>query len=115
MGQAILGVTMIDWERIRELRDDMGDAFDEVVAVFMDELGEVIDRLENDPMPASFEQDFHFLKGAALNLGFDAFAARCARAETMVQTGDQPDLAAVLATYHQSRQVFLDGLGKLAA
>ena len=38
---------MIDWARVRELKDEVGaDAFDEVVELFLEEVEEVIVRLQ---------------------------------------------------------------------
>ncbi len=80
---------MIRWERVNELRDEVGaDDFKEVVDLFLEEVEEVIERLRDSPDPTRFEEDFHFLKGSALNLGFGALgrsvpdgrkAARCRR------------------------------------
>ena len=67
---------MIDWERVADLRSEVGeDDFFEVVDMFLEEVEEVIDRLTSSPEPARFEDDLHFLKGSALNLGFRHFSA----------------------------------------
>ncbi len=69
---------MISWERVRELRDEIGeDDFCEVVDLFLEEVEEVLARLRAEPNPASYEADLHFLKGSALNLGFQALGALC--------------------------------------
>lgn len=109
---------MIDWTRVNELRNEIGDdGFSEVVELFLDEVEEVIARLENAPDPRSFEQDLHFLKGSAWNLGFAAFGALCQSGERRAAQGQAAtvDMAAVLASYAASKDCFLAGLAKLTA
>ena len=104
---------MIDWERVADLRSEVGeDDFFEVVDLFLEEVEEVIDRLTSSPEPARFEDDLHFLKGSALNLGFRHFSAVCQIGEKLaaVGKGDQVDIATVLASYRESKQVFLHDL-----
>ena len=104
---------MIDWERVADLRSEVGeDDFFEVVDLFLEEVEEVIDRLTSSPEPARFEDDLHFLKGSALNLGFRHFSALCQIGEKLaaVGKGDQVDIATVLASYRESKQVFLQEL-----
>lgn len=63
---------LINWTRVRELRDEIGrDSFAEVVAIFLDESDTVVARASFSP------EELHFLKGAALNLGFDELAEAC--------------------------------------
>lgn len=106
---------MIDWNRVLELREEVGaEDFDEVVDLFLDEVQEVILRLQDHPDPTQLEADFHFLKGSALNLGFDAFAALCEAGESKASadndaSGDLPD---VLTCYASSREVFLKDLSQ---
>ncbi|HQY42788.1 MAG TPA: Hpt domain-containing protein [Paracoccaceae bacterium] len=109
---------MIDWTRVNELRNEIGDdGFSEVVELFLDEVEEVIARLENAPDPRSFEQDLHFLKGSAWNLGFAAFGVLCQSGERRAAQGQAAtvDMAAVLASYAASKDCFLAGLAKLTA
>ncbi|QLQ20348.1 MAG: Hpt domain-containing protein [Exiguobacterium profundum] len=78
---------MIDWLRMSELRDEIGqDGFDEVVDVFLEEADEVLARLIQDPLPT--QEDLHFLKGSALNLGFVAVAQLCQEGERLLAAGD---------------------------
>ncbi len=105
---------MIDWERVDELRDEVGaDEFGEVVDIFLEEVDEVIDRLRQSPDPASYEADMHFLKGSALNLGFAALAALCSEGERQAATGDATsvDVGAVIDSYGASKAEFLSHLG----
>lgn len=95
---------MIDWARIDEIRLEMGADFDEVVTLFLEEVGEVIDRLSSGPAGDGLAADLHFLKGAALNLGFGELARQCVRNEQLVRAGQGSavDLAALTACFHAS-------------
>ena len=80
---------MIDWTRVNELRDEIGaDDFDEVVIMFLEEADEVIARIAPGDSTKSLEADLHFLKGAALNLGFSEFAALCQDGERRAALGE---------------------------
>ena len=103
---------MIDWDRVESLRQEVGaDAFDDIADLFLEEVEPVIERLERAPDPARFEQDLHFLKGSAVNLGFASFGALCQQGERLAATGQagRIDIAAVIDLYRSSRRVFLDG------
>mgnify|MGYP000240406332 FL=1 len=77
---------LINWTRVQELRAEIGDdGFAEVVAMFLDESDAVIARAGSGPTP----EDLHFLRGAALNLGFAELAEACTAA------GDPAMLAAL--------------------
>ena len=104
---------MIDWKRVRELRDEIGaEDFGEVVEIFLEEVDEIVDRMASAPDPARYEEDLHFLKGSALNLGFRAFAELCADGERKSAAGDQAsvDLPEVLSNYKTSKAQFLQQL-----
>jgi HPt (histidine-containing phosphotransfer) domain-containing protein len=104
---------MIDWERVDELRDEVGaDDFAEVVELFLEEVDEVIERLRSAPDPASFEAELHFLKGCALNLGFSAFSVLCGNGEKTAAGGHPAsiDIAAVVDSFDRSRAEFLSRL-----
>jgi HPt (histidine-containing phosphotransfer) domain-containing protein len=101
---------MIDWDRVEELRSEIGDeGFGEVVELFLEEVESVITRLGSAPDPARFEDDLHFLKGSAWNLGFAAFGARCQEGERKAAAGRgaEIDIAAILACYGASRKQFM--------
>ena len=105
---------MIDWERVDELRDEVGaEDFGEVVDIFLEEVDEVIDRLRQSPDPSSYESDMHFLKGGALNLGFAALATLCSKGERQAAAGDSAsvDVAEVIESYGASKTEFLSHLG----
>ena len=102
---------MIDWNRVGELRDEIGDdAFDEVVALFLDEADAVVTRLSAEMGAKALENDCHFLKGAALNLGFETLAKQCQAGETRAAAGDITiDLIALRDSYQASRDALMCG------
>lgn len=107
----------IDWERVTELRDEIGaDGFGEVVALFLEEADEAIARITPAAGARALEADLHFLKGAALNLGFQDFAALCQEGERRAADGDvRIDLAAVRTSYQAAKAALTDGIARLAA
>lgn len=99
---------MISWDRVNELRREVGDDdFAEVVTIFLDEVECVLARMAGAPGPDSYSADLHFLKGSALNLGFRALAALCDG--TGVGTGPAKDrhLADIRRIYERSKTEFL--------
>lgn len=101
---------MIDWDRIRVLRDEIGEEdFPEVVDMFIEEVAEIVDRLRSAPDRTTLGADLHALKGSALNLGFSRFAQLCQMGETSAAEGRANEIALppILACYDESRQVFL--------
>ena len=100
---------MISWDRVNELRDEIGEEdFAEVAEIFLEEVEEVIDRLRVDPQPAQFEQDLHFLKSSSLNLGFEALSKVCGDGERQAAAGafDPAGLGDVFATFDASKAAF---------
>ena len=98
---------------MNELRDEVGpDDFQEVIDLFLEEVEGVITRLREDTDRSQLEQDLHFLKGSALNLGFATFSDLCQDGERRAARGDadQVDIAAVVEGYEQSKTAFFDGL-----
>lgn len=102
---------MIDWDRVRELRQEIGpDDFDEVVEMFLEEADEAIGRLSVDHGAKALAADLHFLKGAALNLGFRNLSGLCQEGERRANAGDAGiDLEAVRDSYAHSRAAFEAG------
>jgi HPt (histidine-containing phosphotransfer) domain-containing protein len=104
---------MLDWDRINQLRDEVGEKdFDEIIALFLEEVEEVTQRLEADPDLSGLEQDMHFLKSSALTLGFQDFANLCQAAEIDASRGfaSDIDIAEILTAFKQSRTTFLQEL-----
>ncbi len=103
---------MIDWARVRDLRDEIGaDDFAEVAAMFLEEADQAAARLLPGLSAKAIEADLHFLKGAALNLGFDALSGLCQDGERRAAAGDTGvDLDAVRLTYFASKAAFEGGM-----
>ncbi|MCC5960876.1 MAG: Hpt domain-containing protein [Rhodobacteraceae bacterium] len=75
---------MIDWDRVRELHGEIGEeAFEEVLTLFVEEVDDALARLRMADAADTRMAEFHFLKGAALNLGLREMANVCGRAEGM--------------------------------
>lgn len=108
---------MIDWAQVDELRTEMGDAFDELVEAFLQEVDEGLARLNPGSSASDQAAGLHFLKGAALNLGFQAFADLCAVGEERANGGKTPafDAEQLAQCYAQSRGEFQTGLQRRAA
>lgn len=102
---------MIDWARIAELREEVGpDSFDEVAALFLEESDEAVQRLSAGAGAAGLESGLHFLKGAALNLGFSRLAGLCQEGERRAAQGAcDIDLDQIRAAYQASRAAFEAG------
>jgi len=109
---------MIDWQRVTTLRDEIGaEDFEEVVPMFLEEVAEVTDQLRDQPDASKLEEQMHFLKGSALNLGFADFSSMCHAGEAQAAAGKpaQVNVPEILACFEASKEVFLDGLPKMAA
>ncbi|AHD02610.1 Hpt domain-containing protein [Leisingera methylohalidivorans] len=105
---------MIDWPRVTELREEVGaEDFEEVVEIFLEEVEEVISKLQ-DGDRSQLEQDLHFLKGSALNLGFDEFSELCLDGERKSAQGeaDDVDVPAIITIFQTSKSAFLTGMSE---
>lgn len=75
---------MIDWNRIAELKEEVGEeVFPEVVALFLEEFEGALGTL-SPAAPTTAEM--HFLKGSAATLGFAQTGELCGKAETQLKT-----------------------------
>ncbi|MEQ8292319.1 MAG: Hpt domain-containing protein [Roseovarius sp.] len=109
---------MIDWNRVSELREEVGeDNFDEVIDLFLFEVEDELARLRHCRDAETLAARLHFLKGSALNLGFAAFSDLCQAGETAAGKSAEPetDTDAILTCYDQSKQAFVRGLHRFAA
>ena len=109
---------MIDWMRIKSLRDDIGaDDFEEVVEIFIEEVAEIVERLRTAPQLDTLGEDLHAVKGSALNLGFTTFADLCQTGETLAAEGRASEivLQPILDSFNVSKTSFLSGLAEGAA
>lgn len=90
-------MTCVDWDRLNELKADIGEEdFADVAMLFVTELQETLSTLTSDRAAAN---DFHFLRGSAANLGLDALVAACEAAENACVAGTTPDVDAVRAAF----------------
>lgn len=95
---------MVDWVRVEELAHDLGmDDFDEVFALFLEEVEEKLGGLTTSEQ---LSQDLHFLKGCAANLGFVSLQQACADAEIDCMAST---IAAVQDAYQRSVAEFNAG------
>lgn len=95
----------VDWDRMNELRNDIGEEdFADVAILFVAELRDSLGALGPETATAA---DFHFLRGSAANLGFVAMVDACTRAELACGEGRLPDVAAV-------RRAFEDAMREVA-
>lgn len=101
---------MIDWARVAELREELGeDDIGEVIEIFLEEVENTISELNPNPTGAELEQYCHALKGSTLNLGFQEFADVCKTGEVNTSTG-QPAGTIVVdiqTCYSKSKASFL--------
>lgn len=105
---------MIDWARVQELKDEIGeDDFAEVAELFIAEFEDVIARLRTHPDPATYEPDLHFLKSSALNLGFSELAALCHDSERLAASGQAAlvALGPIFTAYASAKEAFVASRG----
>ncbi len=109
---------MILWSRVSELRDEVGaEDFDEVVDLFLEEVEEVIERLSQNTDLAQLEQDLHFLRSSALNLGFADFSDLCRDGEHKSANGqaETVDVQAIITGFEYSKSHFVSQLSEMVA
>lgn len=109
---------MIDWDRVEELRDEVGaDDLRDVVELFLDEVEAELSALPSSTDAPALERRLHFLKGSALNLGFSDFSNLCRAGEAIARDGNAGsiDAKAIAACYDASKSQFLAGIGQLLA
>jgi len=104
---------MLDWNRVAELREEVGeDAFDEVVEMFLEEVEEVFGELKAKVATLDLPNQMHFLRGSALNLGFADLANLCFEAEVQAQRSgcEAVDIGLILTAFDASKIILIDGL-----
>lgn len=105
---------MIDWGRVAELRSEIGEeGLSEVVGLFLEEVEAVLGRLTRGGSGRTLEEEMHFLKGSAWNLGFSRFGAVAQQGERRAAAGD-PDpvqIPEVIETYARSLEAFMQRIG----
>ena len=69
---------MIDWERIEDLRQEVGQKdFADVVGLFFEEIDCSLREVFELTEPDEIRDLLHFIRGSALNLGFFELARPC--------------------------------------
>lgn len=103
---------MVDWNRVNDLRREVGEEnFDEIIAMFLEETDAVIHRLSWQTSAKVLENDLHFLKGSALNIGLATLAGLCQLGEKQAALGDTDiDLSRIAKVYQLSRAELLGAL-----
>ena len=99
---------MIDWDRVEELKSEVGeDDFAEVVEMFFEEVAEAIERLCG-PAPKTIAEDFHFIKGSALNIGLTEVSELCRSTEATLREspGASVDPQAIETAFRSSKAQF---------
>lgn len=98
---------MIDWDRISELRNEVGeDDFAEVLVIFFDEVADVLEGLENGSIDAK-RRDLHFLKGSAMNIGLADVSAlcRCCESALAANPDEAVDLSPIRTAFLASKEI----------
>ena len=105
---------MLDWNRIRELRSEVGDdEFTLIVELFLDEVEGVIMRLSCKDR-RRLVNDLHFLKDCAWTLGWQGLGDLCEAGEQLAITGAfrPPQLDEILDCYATSKQHMMGQIGR---
>ncbi|MEZ5911148.1 MAG: Hpt domain-containing protein [Paracoccaceae bacterium] len=103
---------MIDWDRVDELRNEIGeDGFGEIAAVFLEEVGDAIDRLAAATTAEGLAAELHFIKGGALNLGLGELGALCQHGEQAARVGQPADIDRIRQVFALSRAELAHGTG----
>lgn len=100
---------MLDMSRIAELKAEVGeDDFAEVLALFCEEVEEVLTELENATQNA-IAAKIHFLKGSAQNIGLERVGALCLEAEASLRMhpNARPDVRRIRDAYAASKTELL--------
>ncbi|MGN0932016.1 Hpt domain-containing protein [Falsigemmobacter intermedius] len=105
---------MLNLQQLDDLRSDVGeDGFADLIALFLEETDGVVARMTAPGPKMDPAADFHFLKGAARNLGLESFSAVCHEAELAAAAGQPAPLspADLDAAWRESRIRLLAQLG----
>ncbi len=104
---------MIDQNRLQELVDDFGaDDFLELIESFLEEATGAVQALEamiSDVHMVERSEQFHFLKGCALNVGAMALADVCERFENRHTGFSADEYQRVKADFDTVQGFFADG------
>lgn len=98
---------MIDWDRVHDIRAEVGaEEFGPLAEQFLAEIEGRLMRLGRSP--AQLFLDLHFLHGSALNMGFRELAALCLAGEGYLRDGryDLVSPGELLACFIATRQAY---------
>ncbi|MDJ0640422.1 MAG: Hpt domain-containing protein [Paracoccaceae bacterium] len=102
-------VDVLDMSRIAELKEEVGeDDFAEVVALFCEEVEEVLSELDTTPQE-TIAGKIHFLKGSVQNIGLAEVAKLCLEEEARLKSDPnaRPDAARLRTAYQSSKDQLL--------
>lgn len=101
---------MIDWGRVVQLRDDVGATeFGPLLELFIDEIETVLAQLQAGD-PVRLTDDLHFIRGSAVNLGFNELVSLCRQIETGPGQAPQALLDRLRGCYASSKKEFMRDL-----
>lgn len=101
---------MIDWTRIDDLKEELGEEdFEEVFEIFLDEVQESVDSLDADPSGAALEAILHSVKGNAVTVGFSKLAELAGAGEIEAGQGSQVNLSEITLAHTQSKDAYASG------
>ncbi len=103
----------IDWARLHQLQEDVGtEDIRGIITLFEQELKQVIAQLPLEAEPAQMANNLHYLKGCALNLGFNDLARLCQQSFDHLNTDPAPPitLAPILECYESATQALRQSL-----
>ncbi len=109
---------MISWDRVNELKGEVGEEdFAEIVEIFLEEMDEAMEELRSGSVAEGLGSAMHFIKGAAMNLGFEDLGTICQKFETYAGEGktDEINSNEVVICYDQSKDAFLNSSSQKAA
>lgn len=108
---------MIDWDRVAELRDEIGaEDLTTVIGMFLDEVAEKLQAVKDGASRATLSEDMHFLRSSALNIGFAELAKLCSAIEAKVDAGDvHLDIATITRCFEASAKELREHEGISAA
>ncbi|MEL6168973.1 MAG: Hpt domain-containing protein [Pseudomonadota bacterium] len=102
---------MISWDRVNELREEVGEEFAEVVDIFLEEAEEALERIKSETDHSKMAEHVHFLKGCALNIGFEELGVTCQQTERALSDAASPvDHHRIGDLYEKSKAELLEVL-----
>lgn len=104
---------MIDWGRVDELREEVGEEdLVEVIDMFCEEVEEVLAGLAS-ASSAELPGQIHFLKGSAQNIGISSVSDLCKSFEDAMRSDSAftPDIAGLVSAFGEARTALSQRLG----